>query len=1243
MAHLKNAYEYYLSDKGKQLLSYDGNYEQNRAEWERNRDILYPFLEKQTALSIEDNKRFEEFMQTEQEWFKMPDTEQKINAPAQDNVPLNIDRKTYLLNEMVKLTERFVGGKFGVAEFYNSHSKINLSDFADYLAEGYKAAFGKYNGYGDIHPWSLSEKGIDTTEILRKTGETVPLHIGWFVIARNIGECIDEGKFFTQQELDEHAKALNQSEIKPAAESIDWSRFTEKEYDEVKTAIKDKIILDGNDTYTLPLNSDKDLALSIEIQIVPMGEKWAVDYALWSDVMHDYINVGGYYDEDLPNDIDTAELRDYFTNPARAEERERNAAGMLAQAEAVLNEEKSEENSEVKLKSVVIDIANGAVYEQDYPSPERATGGTNSQSENYPAAEKHDFTITDEHLGEGGAKTKFAANVAAIKTLKAIEAENRLATPDEQETLSKYVGWGGIPQAFDSSNKDWQKEYAELRGLLTDSEYEKARGSTLNAHYTTPTVISAIYKALDGFGFKGGNILEPAMGVGNFFGAMPEDLRSNSSLSGVELDDITGRIARQLYQNANIQIKGYEETELPDNFYDVAVGNVPFGSYQVADTKFNRENFLIHDYFFAKTLDKVAPNGIIAFVTSKGTMDKADAKAREYIARRADLIGAIRLPGGRNGAFAANANTEVTTDIIFLQKREQLAVELPDWCYVGKNADGLPVNQYFLDNPEMMLGKMESYKNMYGNDSETACIAPEGQNLAAELDKAVARLQKNLAVVRRDEQRNEERGIVPATVNVRNFTYTEINGKIFFRENNIMREHLDKVKGEFKPLKGKKLERMRGMIEIRELFRKLIDAQTENCSDERLAALQNELNSVYDKFVKRNGHISDSANAAVFRDDDDYNLICGLEDVNAETKEITKSDIFTKRTIKPVTEITHVETPQEAMQVSMDVRGKVDIFATGTPVAGLQQLNAKFNFNSVFVGNFHNLNHRCCYLALFFERQAIPFFKRLGERFRVYFLLLSLPLIEFLFKRGFLFVQFGNAALYVVEKYVVGFRQLCHKVADFFITAGKLCVYFLDLGTRFSAFLFGNFKRFYALFHSFKNRLLHIIGARFPRLPQTTSETAKTIIVIISVLPCVIFVPRGNDKRRITAVSTLYKPCEPRINGRSVARDFVIVALFVLNSKPSFAVNQALVISDFYKRLNALSVVAVSVQKQPVNTVIRAYIIKHFHTLRREITVNLRICTDVQGAFKQARDLCHVNIEIIFTDNNLTQPRYYGA
>ena len=525
--------------------------------------------------------------------------------------------------------------------------------------------------------------------------------------------------------------------------------------------------------------------------------------------------------------------------------------------------------------------------------------------------ENNSFHITDEtDIGTGGLKTKFQNNIAAITTLKTIESESRSATPEEQKILAKYVGWGGMPQAFDHANEQWSKEYKQLRELLTDDEYKAAAESTLNAHYTSPEIIGAMYKALNNFGFNGGNVLEPAMGVGNFFGCMPESMNNDSRLYGVELDSLTGRIAQQLYPQADIRVQGFEKSDFPDNFFDAAIGNVPFGNYGVADRRYDKEHFLIHDYFFAKTLDKVAPGGVVAFVTSKGTLDKTNPKVREYLAKRADLIGAIRLP---NNAFK-NANTEVTSDIIFLQKREKMAVEMPDWAYTGRNSDGMPINQYFIDHPDMVLGKLEYTTGAYGQ--EVTCTPIEGEKLSEQLDRAVAKLRADMKVQKREERQDKERGIIPATADVQNFTHTLVDGKLYFRENNVMTE----VKQT-----GKDLERMKGLHGLRQTLRELIDAQSHSCSDEELHGLQAKLNTQYDSFKKEYGSINDRLNANVFRCDDDYNTLCSLEIVNAEKKTTQKSDIFTQRTIKPTVDVTHVETPQEAMQVSLDMKGRIDI------------------------------------------------------------------------------------------------------------------------------------------------------------------------------------------------------------------------------------------------------------------------------------------------------------------------------
>ncbi|MBP2033414.1 N12 class adenine-specific DNA methylase [Clostridium algifaecis] len=534
------------------------------------------------------------------------------------------------------------------------------------------------------------------------------------------------------------------------------------------------------------------------------------------------------------------------------------------------------------------------------------------KSETKEKAEKINYSYSpDDEIGVGGLKTKFRNNIEAIKTLKVIEEENGLATPEEQKILAKYVGWGGMAQAFDINSTGWNSEYTELKALLSPEEYASARASTPNAHYTSPTVIEGIYKALENFGFKTGNILEPSMGVGNFFSMLPDSMK-DSKLYGVELDDISGRIAKQLYQKANIKIQGFEENNYPDNFFDVAIGNVPFGDYKLHDPKYDKYNFLIHDYFFAKTLDKVRPGGIIAFITSKGTMDKENNSVRKYIAERAELIGAIRLP---NTAFKSNANTDVTADIIFLQKRERVQVTEENWLHVSKTEDGVPINEYFLDNPEMLLGKMVFDQRMFGEGSKYTALVNDDENfdLSEALDRAVQNLNANIVSFEREEAAAED--FIPADPNVRNYTYTFIDNQLYYRENAVMR----KIEAT-----GKTLERIKGLHAIREITREIIDIQTNGCTQEELKEKQEILNKRYDTFVKNHGYITARTNNTAFRDDNDYPLLCSLEVVD-ENKNVTKADMFTKQTIRPLEKITEVDTAIEALTVSLNEKGTVDL------------------------------------------------------------------------------------------------------------------------------------------------------------------------------------------------------------------------------------------------------------------------------------------------------------------------------
>ncbi|MCL2301564.1 MAG: SNF2-related protein [Firmicutes bacterium] len=526
-----------------------------------------------------------------------------------------------------------------------------------------------------------------------------------------------------------------------------------------------------------------------------------------------------------------------------------------------------------------------------------------------PQDTRHNFRITDDALGHGGAKAKFRGNIEAITLLQTLETENRLATPAEQEILSRYVGWGGIAQAFEENREGWGDEYRELQALLAPEEYTAARASTLNAHYTSPTVIRAMYKAIENMGFKQGNILEPSCGIGNFFGLVPESM-SASKLFGIELDPITGRIARQLYQSANIAVQGFETTELPDSFFDLAIGNVPFGEYSVADRRYDKHKFHIHDYFFAKTLDKVRPGGVVAFITSKYTMDKQNPAVRKYIAQHAELLGAIRLP---NTAFKANAGTEVTADIIFLQKRDRALEINPDWVHLGQTDDGITVNSYFTEHPEMILGEMVMESTQYGHD--TTCRPFPDRDLADLLGEAVQNIHAEIADFERNDQPETE-GAIPADPSVRNFSYTIYKSNIYYRENSIM------VPQE---LSATAYSRIRGMIGIRDSARRLIEFQTGDMPENEIQREQARLGVLYDTFTAKYGLLSDRANAAVFRDDDSYPLLCSLEVLDKDGKLERKSDMFSKRTIRPHVPITHVDTAAEALTVSMAEKARVDL------------------------------------------------------------------------------------------------------------------------------------------------------------------------------------------------------------------------------------------------------------------------------------------------------------------------------
>jgi len=628
-------------------------------------------------------------------------------------------------------------------------------------------------------------------------------------------------------------------------------------------------------------------------------------FAIWDDLYDDYYETN----HTVPQFSNEKQAESYLEN-LKKEVADREAAEWLKVEHAKFLADKDEpEPSDEELDELPIStVINGEV--QTFPDAAALDKAVNAEPESEPVG---NFHITDEHLGEGGAKQKYARNIEAIKTLFQLEQEHRGATAEEQQVLSQYVGWGGLADAFDPGKDSWAKEYTELKGLLSEDEYAAARSSTLNAHYTSPTVIRGIYDAVERMGFRSGNILEPSMGVGNFFGMLPDTMQ-DSRLYGVELDSITGRIAKMLYPQADITVAGFETTDRRD-FYDLAVGNVPFGQYKVNDKAYNKLGFSIHNYFFAKAIDQVRPGGVVAFVTSRYTMDSKDSTARKHMAERADLLGAIRLP---NNAFKANAGTEVVSDIIFLQKRDRPIDREPAWVQLGKTEDGLTLNSYFVDYPEMVLGELTTESTPYGHDLTVAPI--EGAVLADQLAEAVQHIEGQYVEVEVETpdvaDAEVERKTLPADPDVKNFSYAVVDGEVYYRENSIMTqvELSDNAKA-----------RVTGMVELRQIVNQLIQEQLDDYPDEDIKATQAKLNTAYDAFTAKYGLLNDRKNGRLFEDDSSYYLLCSLENLDENKNLKSKADMFTKRTIRPERVVTSVDTPSEALAVSIGEHGKVDL------------------------------------------------------------------------------------------------------------------------------------------------------------------------------------------------------------------------------------------------------------------------------------------------------------------------------
>lgn len=817
----------------------------------------------------------------------------------------NISRENLIYNEVMRGTG-FEDGKFRVADFYQANP--SKKDFADFLKNEY--GIGGHSSDGPVKFADHDSKGIEITLTTGKENFT------WNDVAKIISELIEKGEYITQKDIDDRIRRAkltidnaNEHTDSPEGKSAIKSKYTitnEKNsymiVDDVRHAI-DELSNGSDDEYdwaafltayksVMEANVQSDIALPL--------------YKSGADKILSKAN---------SNDTETISKSDY-----------QNALACLDMVLKNGHLLKNPEEKEIEQFSFFSPRSNYISTDEIKPIN---VSHKNTEKEN-PITSKQDsitfsqpdsvnFTISESTFSNlGGDKTRCQNNIAAIRLLKQIEGEKRSATPDEQQILAKYIGWGGLANAFDSSKTDWSKEYAELKTLLAPEEYSSARSSTLNAHYTSYTIISSIYSALDNMGFKGGKILEPALGTGNFFGSMPEEMRNNSQLSGVELDSITGRIAKLLYPSANIQIKGYEDTNFENNSFDVAVSNVPFGSYKVNDKEYNKQNMLIHDYFFSKTLDKVRPGGIIAFVTSKGTLDKENSEVRKYLAERAELLGAIRLP---NTAFKNNAGTEVTSDIIFLQKREKpISVEqnTPDWVFKDILDNGIAVNKYFADHPEMILGQMAEGNKMFGNG--TTCVPFDGAVLKEQLAAAIQNIRgeynKTVKSVERENASHAE--TVSCPPDAPKYSYVISDDKLYYHKAGDTMELVD----------AKDTDRIKAMTQLRDGVHELLDLQINNYNGDnevKISEAQNKLSKDYDDFVEHFGRIGQAENKRAFANDNSYHLIKSLEKTDNGGNFVSKADIFSKKTINPQVVVDHCNNAQDALILSLSEKMRVDM------------------------------------------------------------------------------------------------------------------------------------------------------------------------------------------------------------------------------------------------------------------------------------------------------------------------------
>ena len=955
--HIRNFYEYSLSPTCPFIPEWkrqgEDYYREKMESLRLGRDVFIPFLEQNTELTPEDEKRLGEIMATEEDWFhrRKEPAEEELLEQAKGCIDAYCDAEfggdaevDYTDLSNVKIAFRNTED-----DLHGIQASVNLLQYRmETYVDGVLAEYTQYSDLADLiqnalsnlyyHDLvSLTEEQLEPfyregsaktdgtlgKEIVPDTPEEIPHYTveqtsdafaDPFIIRNNeapedsADRYYDVGgiyqTFETEEEAQEYADTLNSAEhITELFAAKDAERKAQQDLEPAPTGTDEK--QDNSDLI------GKEIMIDNRRYMIESVGKISGDVSMRDITFQN--NVGFQ--------INRVEKVGYVRRILE-QEREQNQRQRLAQKEPK-SEEKTESPAEPTTETVAEypAVENGLPYdivvekirfdEPEHKQP-RETPIAAKPFALALSADRRNYRITDDNLGIGGAKEKFQNNMAAIRLLHDLQIENRLATPEEQETLAKYVGWGGLSMAFDGNNAAWANEYKELKSALSDEEYHAAMESTLTAFYTPPIVIKAMYEALDRLGFSQGNILEPSCGTGNFLGLLPDSMEK-SKLHGIEIDPLSGRIAKQLYQKASIAIEGFEETKLPDNHFDVVLGNIPFGEFKVNDSRYNAQKFLIHDYFIAKALDKVRAGGVVMFITSKGTMDKASPEVRKYIAQRAELLGAVRLP---DNTFRANAGTEVTSDILILQKRDRMIEIEPEWVHLDTNEDGITMNSYFVQHPEMVLGEMKMESTRFGMDS--ACKAYPDVPLAGLLHEAMQRIDGEIPEIENEVDRisDEQEKAIPADPNVRNFSFALVGGKVYFRENNGMTPANVSMTAE---------NRIKGLLEIRDCVRKLIQYQTNDCPEEMIQTEQENLNRLYDAFTKKYGLINSRGNYLAFAADESYFLLCSLEVLDDEGKFKRKADMFTKRTIKPHREMTFVETASEALALSIGEKARVDL------------------------------------------------------------------------------------------------------------------------------------------------------------------------------------------------------------------------------------------------------------------------------------------------------------------------------